>query len=232
MFKFIKRLLCCVLILLLCITGLLCYMGYREYRSSLNEKSLASAVAEVRVKDSFTPLSALPKTYTDAVVAAEDHRFRLHFGIDPLGIGRALMVDFRDKELKEGGSTITQQLAKNLYYPTNRNLIRKIAEAFMAVRLERDYSKDDILELYVNCIYFGDGYYCVRDAARGYFNKEPEQLNDYECTMLAGVPNAPSVYAPTKNPDLAEQRRRIIVRRMLSQGYIDEDEAALLIGEE
>ena len=229
MLKSIRRLLCCVIVLLLGLGGLVTFLGYREYRALLQEKPLASVVAETREKESFTPLYALPETYRDAVIAAEDHRFRLHFGIDPLGIARALMVDLRDKELKEGGSTITQQLAKNYYFPMNRDLIKKIAEAFIAVRLEKDYTKDDILELYVNTIYFGDGYYSVRDAALGYFDKEPSELSDYECTMLAGIPNAPSVYAPTKNPDLAEQRRKIVVKKMLSAGYIDEEKANILL---
>ncbi|MCH5188387.1 MAG: transglycosylase domain-containing protein [Oscillospiraceae bacterium] len=229
MLKFVKRLLCCVIVLLLGFGALVTLLGYREYRTLLDEKPLASVVAETREKESFTPLYELPKTYRDAVVAAEDHRFRLHFGIDPLGIARALMVDLRDKEFKEGGSTITQQLAKNYYFPMNRDLIKKIAEAFIAVRLEKDYTKDDILELYVNTIYFGDGYYSVRDAALGYFDKKPSQLSDYECTMLAGIPNAPSAYAPTKNPDLAEQRRKIVVRKMLNEGYLGEEEANILL---
>lgn len=228
MFKLIKKLLSCILILVICIGGLLTFLGYRTYKSSLEEKSLAEAVSETRSKENFTPLSELPETYVNAVIAAEDHRFRLHFGIDPLGIARALMVNIRSKELKEGGSTITQQLAKNYYYPTNRDIIKKIAEAFMAVKLEKEYTKDEILELYVNCIYFGDGYYCVREASEGYFGKSPSEMDDFECTMLAGIPNAPSIYAPTQNPDLAEQRRKIVVRKMLDEGYLSKEEAERL----
>ncbi len=225
MFKFIKKLLGCVLILLLCSAGLLTYLGYGEYKASLAEKSLASAVEETRAKESFTPISELPELYVNAVIAAEDHRFRLHFGIDPLGIARALMVNLRDGEMKEGGSTITQQLAKNYYYLNDRNLKTKIAEAFMAVKLEKEYTKDEILELYVNSIYFGSGFYCVRDASEGYFGKAPSEMNGYECTMLAGIPNAPSVYSPLVNPDMAEQRRMTVVRKMLDEGYITEEEA-------
>ena len=120
----------------------------------------------------------------------------------------------------EGGSTITQQLAKNLYFTQEKELTRKAAEVFMAFELERNYSKEEILELYVNSIYFGDGYYDVSSASEGYFGKTPEELNDYEATLLAGVPNAPSVYAPTKNPDKAEQRRLQVVNRMIACGYI------------
>lgn len=228
MLKFIKRLLCCLLILAVGLGGLVTFLGYREYRALTEEKSLASAAAETRSKEGFTPLALLPETYKNAVIAAEDHRFRLHFGIDPLGIARALIVDLRDRELKEGGSTITQQLAKNYYFPDGRDLVKKVAEAFIAVELEKEFSKDEILELYVNTIYFGNGCYCVRDAALSYFGKEPSEMNGYECTMLAGIPNAPSVYAPTNDPVLAEKRRQVVVRKMLAEGYLTEAEAAAL----
>ena len=128
--------------------------------------------------------------------------------------------DIKAMAYVEGGSTITQQLAKNLYFTQEKELTRKAAEVFMAFELERNYSKEEILELYVNSIYFGDGYYDVASASEGYFGKTPEELNDYEATLLAGVPNAPSVYAPTKNPDKAEQRRLQVVNRMIACGYI------------
>ena len=232
MLKLIRKLLCAALILLVGAGALLTLLGYGEYKALIKEKSLAAAAAETRAKASFTPLAELPDIYKDAVVAAEDHRFRLHFGIDPLGIARALMVDLRDGELKEGGSTITQQLIKNYYFPKRRDLVKKIAEAFLAVRMEKDFTKDEILELYVNSIYFGDGYYSVGEAARGYFGKAPSEMDGRESTMLAGIPNAPSVYAPTKNPDLAEQRRVAVVKKMLTEGYVTESEAAALgVGE-
>ncbi len=219
MLKFIKRLISAVLILALCSAALLAFLGYRESRTALAEKPLDSAVAEIRAKEHFTSLSDLPEIYTDAVVAVEDHRFRMHFGIDPLGIARAIIVNIRGGELKEGGSTITQQLIKNIYFPENRDIIKKVAEAILAVKLENNYSKDDILELYVNNIYFGDGYYCVYDASMGYFDKTPDKMNAYESTLLAGIPNAPSVYSPTKNPDLAEQRRQTVLKKMKAEGY-------------
>lgn len=131
----------------------------------------------------------------DAVVAVEDHRFEQHWGIDLIAIGRAAWNNLISWSLREGGSTITQQLAKNMYFTQEKSFIRKIAEMFMAFRLENTYTKDKILELYVNSIYFGDGYYCVRDASRGYFGKEPIDMTGYESTLLAGIPNAPSVAA-------------------------------------
>lgn len=124
----------------------------------------------------------------------------------------------------EGGSTITQQLAKNLYFPQDNTLERKIAEVFMAFHIEDEINKDEILELYFNCIYYGSGYYCVYDASVGYFGKEPSEMNDYEATLLAGVPNAPSVYSPKVNPELAHRRQEKVVSTMAECGYLTEDE--------
>lgn len=125
----------------------------------------------------------------------------------------------------EGGSTITQQLAKNMYFSQDKDLVRKAAEVFVALDLERNYSKEEIFELYVNAIYFGDGYYDVASASEGYFGKTPEEMSDYECTLLAGIPNAPSVYSPTKNPALAAKRQLKVVERMEACGYFSTEEA-------
>ena len=102
---------------------------------------------------------------------------------------------------------------------------RKIAEVFMAWKIEANYSKEDIFELYVNSIYFGNGYYTVREACKGYFNKDISEMTDYECIMLAGIPNAPSVYAPTVNPELAKQRQKQVMDKMIENGYLTEEEA-------
>ncbi|MFR0903577.1 MAG: transglycosylase domain-containing protein, partial [Anaerovoracaceae bacterium] len=127
---------------------------------------------------------------------------------------------------EQGGSTITQQLARNMYFEQNKKLTRKVAEVLVAFEIEKEYDKDEILELYVNTIYFGSGYYNIYDASLGYFGKTPSQLSDYEATMLAGIPNAPSVYDLNVNPDLAEQRRQQVVDCMVDEGYIEEGEIA------
>ena len=144
-------------------------------------------------------------------------------------VAEATWNNIKSWSLREGGSTITQQLAKNLYFTQERSFIRKAAEMFMAFRLEQTYTKDEILELYVNSIYFGDGYYCVRDASEGYFGKEPGEMTDYESTLLAGIPNAPSVYSLTANPDLAEQRQQYVLRQMEKYGYLDAQEANAIL---
>ena len=131
----------------------------------------------------------------------------------------------------EGGSTITQQLAKNLYFSQEKTMNRKAAEVFLALELERNYTKDEILELYVNSIYFGDGYYNVGEASEGYFGKPAAKMNDYECTLLAGVPNAPSKYAPSKNLALAEKRQKKVISRMEACGYLTKEDTTLMSAE-
>ena len=201
------------------------HKGYELYREALDEVGLSERVEEIREKDGYTEYTDLPEVYVNAVIAVEDHRFYRHGGIDLIAIARAVTNDIRAGKLVEGGSTITQQLAKNLYFDQKRDIYRKAAEVFMAHDIEKNYTKDEILELYVNCIYFGDGYYSVGDASRGYFHKAPEEMTDYESTLLAGVPNAPSAYAPTKNPGLAEKRQRKVLERMEACGYFSSEEA-------
>lgn len=210
--------------LALAAVGTIVIKGYCMFDSALESMSLSEAVAEIREQDSFTPVSELPDTYIDAIIAVEDHRFYEHFGVDIIALGRAMWNNLLAGRFAEGGSTITQQLAKNMYFTQEKSLVRKAAEAFMAVKIEMEYSKSEILELYVNTIYFGDGYYNVKDACEGYFGKEPYEMSDCECTMLAGIPNAPSVYAPTENLGLARKRQEHVVRQMVKYGYISSDE--------
>jgi membrane peptidoglycan carboxypeptidase len=199
--------------------------GYDMYRNAIEDMSLEEKVASIREKEGYTTLEDLPDVYKNAVISVEDHRFYRHFGIDPIAISRAVLHDIQARRYVEGGSTITQQLAKNLYFTNEKEMTRKIAEVFMAFELEENYSKDEILELYVNSIYFGDGYYTAGDASRGYFGKEPEMMDEYECTLLAGIPNAPGRYAPTKSQELAEKRQYQVLKRMEACGYFSKEEA-------
>ncbi len=184
------------------------------YKEALNNKSVLEKVEEIESKKEYVYFKDLPKDYIKAVIAVEDHRYYEHGAIDVISITRAIINNVKAKKLIEGGSTITQQLAKNIYFTQDRKLERKIAEIFMAYEIEKELDKDKIFELYVNTNYFGNGYYGIGNASHGYYDKEPSKLNLYECTMLAGVPNAPSVYAPTVNPELAERRRQIVVEAM------------------
>jgi membrane peptidoglycan carboxypeptidase len=181
-------------------------------------------VAQIQSIEHYTPYSQLQKTYVEAVIAAEDKRFETHKGYDLLSVGRAVWNNIKSGSLQEGGSTITQQLARNMYFEQDKKISRKLAEIFVAREIEKLYDKDEIFELYVNSIYFGSGYYNIYDASMGYFEKKPSQLSDYEATMLAGIPNAPSVYSPDVNPDLAEQRRQQVISCMVDEGYIEAGE--------
>lgn len=199
--------------------------GYRMYKGALAQTSLADKVDSIRAREDYTTFEELPPIYVEAVLSVEDHRFYSHPGIDPIAIGRAAFNDLKAMAFVEGGSTVTQQLAKNLYFSQEKELTRKVAEVFMAFDLEKNYSKEEILELYVNSIYFGNGYYSVAEASEGYFGKAPFEMTEYESTLLAGIPNAPSVYALTANPDLAAQRQRQVVDRMVACGYYTEVQA-------
>lgn len=231
--RFIKKLILSIFFLLLlaacAVGGHIIWQGYQIYQQVIQETPLAGKVEEIRSKPHYTTLSQLPDTYKNAVVAVEDMRFYRHGGIDLLSTGRAAITNIREKKLAEGGSSITQQLAKNLYFSQEKKFLRKAAELFVAFELERNYSKDEILELYLNTIYFGSGYYCVYDAAEGYFGKEPGQMNDYESTLLAGIPNAPSVYALTNKPELAAQRQRTVLECMVEQKYLTKEEAEKIL---
>lgn len=222
--KILKRIIICIILIILFAVGIVTYKGYTIYKQALNEISVKDKVAEIQSQENYTKIEDLPEFYLNAVIAVEDHRFYDHGAIDIISIGRAVWTNIKSFELREGGSTITQQLAKNIYFTQEKTALRKIAEIFMAFEIEKNCDKDEILELYVNTSYFGDGYYCVKEAANGYFDKEPIDMNEYESSMLAGIPNAPSVYAPTKNPDLAKQRQNQVLDRMVKYEYITEEE--------
>lgn len=206
--------------------------GYFCYKKATKNASLEDKVNQIRSSEKFVSWDEMPDDYKNAVIAVEDHRFKEHGTVDFIAIARALTSNFRKKELAEGGSTITQQVVKNLYFmeadTKNDSLDRKIAEIIMGAQLEKKYSKEEIFELYANNIYFGDGYYCLKDAAKGYFGKEPKDLNLDECTMLAGIPNAPSVYSPSVNPDLARQRQQKVLSSMVKYHYITQEQADLI----
>ena len=227
--KFIKKLILSLFFLLLlaacAVGGHFVWQGYQIYQQVIQETPLADKVEEIRSKPHYTTISQLPDIYKNAVVAVEDKRFYRHGGIDLLSTGRAVVTNIREKKLAEGGSSITQQLAKNLYFTQEKVLTRKAAEAFMAWAIEKQYTKDEILELYVNSIYFGSGYYNVRQASEGYFGKAPAQMTPYECTLLAGVPNAPSAYDPAQNPGLARQRQKKVVEQMVERGCLSAAQA-------
>lgn len=169
----------------------------------------------------YTKLDKIPKNLINAVISAEDKRFFLHPGFDLIAITRSIITDIKEMRFKVGGSTITQQLAKNLFLSNEKNLKRKIKELFFAIKLEQTYSKEEILEMYLNVIYYGSGAYGIQNASIEYFNKNVFELSLEECAMLAGLPQSPSRYNPKKYFKRAKRRQELILNRMAKNGFID-----------
>jgi len=227
--KWILRIITAIMVVCIIFGTVIIGKGYSMFQAALKECSLEDKIQSIRARENYTTLDELPRMYIDAVISVEDHRFYEHGPVDIISIGRALWVNLTTFSLAEGGSSITQQLAKNIYFTQEKKLERKIAETFMAIALEGQYEKDEILELYVNTIYFRSGYYGVYNASKGYFGKAPSEMTDYECTLLAGLPNAPSVYSPDANPELSCQRQQQVLARMVDCGYITEEEAQAIM---
>ena len=165
-------------------------------------------------------LKDVPPHLPNAFIAIEDRRFYSHYGLDPVGLARAVVSNVVRRGVSQGGSTITQQLAKNLFLTQERTLWRKLQEAVLAVWLERKFSKTEILELYLNRVYFGAGAYGVEAAAQRYFGKSARQLRVNEAAMLAGLVKSPSRLAPTRNPDGAERRAQVVIAAMADRSFI------------
>lgn len=170
-------------------------------------------------------LSRLPQHVIDAVVASEDSRFFDHGGLDMKGICRAALVNLRSKESRQGGSTITQQLARQTYGILEKSMERKLIEAFLARRIERTFDKETILSNYLSVIYFGNGYSGIEAAADGYFNKAVEDLTVTEGATLAGLIKAPSALEPFRYPGRAKEARDLVLGRMAAEELLSEDEA-------
>lgn len=158
-----------VVLLCMSISFIIIGNGYNLYKVALEETAIQEKIEKIEQKENYTKIEEVPQMYIDAVISVEDHRFYQHKGIDLIAIGRAVMNNLKAMSFVEGGSTITQQLAKNIYFTQEKKLERKIAEVFMARKIEKNYDKDKILELYLNTSYFGDGYYTVKEACKRIF---------------------------------------------------------------
>ena len=220
-------------IFLICVIGIVAYLGiiYNEVNTEIKAGKIEKTVDSIRERNTYVKKEKIDKLYLKAVVAAEDRRYYSHGAVDIMGFSRAMYNNIISLKLKEGGSSITQQLSKNIFLDQKTELERKIKELFYAIELEKRYSKDDILELYVNTSYFGAGYYGIGPATKGYYDKTPEKLNLNEIAFLAGVPNAPSVYNPYEHYELALQRRNIVLRKMVYNGDITQEEAMIVYNE-
>lgn len=174
---------------------------------------------------SIKDVKQVPSLFLDAVVDTEDERFYRHIGIDLIGIGRSIWMDIRQGQLSEGGSTISQQLIRNTILTQEKTWQRKIKEMIFAVALERSMSKQEILQHYLNVVYFGHGAYGAEQAAHTYFGKSISELSLVEWSVLAGLPNAPSAYDPYKAKDLAKKRQRQVLSKLVKNNRITQQEA-------
>ena len=204
-----------------------------EHKTSIivkaSDGSVIARYGEIR-GDTIT-FEDLPENLVSAVLAVEDRRFYYHFGIDPFGLARAMVVNLVKGRVTQGGSTITQQLAKNLFLSQERTLKRKIQEALLAIWLEHELTKEEILSSYLNRVYFGAGTFGVDAASKLYFDKPVKDITLREAALLAGLLKAPSRYSPIHNPELSKQRTDVVLGAMVDAGYIEDTEAKTLIAQ-
>lgn len=206
-------------------SGFIFIEGHMIYSSAIKEIPIKDKVSQIQNTPSYIASEEISEDFLNAIVSIEDRRFTDHRGFDRRSFLRAILSNIESKSFAEGGSTITQQLAKNMYFSHEKKLSRKVAELLVALDIERLYKKGEILELYVNIIYYGDGYYGVKDATYGYFNISPKDMNLDQATLLAGIPNAPSALALSNNLGRARVRQREVVESMVENGYISMTEA-------
>ncbi len=210
-----------ILTVALIAVGVFAVLGWNMHQEAVTSRPVRQVYAELSQEEHFVEFDELPEFYVNAVVATEDRDFWGHSGIDPSAMVRALLHDIAARDFAEGGSTITMQTAKNLYYTQDKRLERKTAEVFTAFELEDKLDKEQIFELYVNTIYFGSNYYGIYAASMGYYGVPPSELTDEQCAVLAGIPQAPSAYSPDVSPELAQQRAQQVLKSMRECGYIE-----------
>ncbi len=172
------------------------YNGYQLYRSAVDAVPVEEKAAQIRSNEDYVALSDMNEYFVDEIIRSEDKRFRWHFGIDPLAIARAVKNDILAGSFVEGGSTITQQLAKNMYFDFEKVMERKVAEVFVVFQLERKYTKDELLEMYLNCIYFGENCYGIKEAASYYYGSTPGALTSNQADSLVYTIKCPNLYNP------------------------------------
>ncbi|MEM1485665.1 biosynthetic peptidoglycan transglycosylase [Oscillospiraceae bacterium PP1C4] len=200
--------------------------GYHMYKEALEQVSLEGKIVSLKADESYVEIEEVSTFFTDALVSVEDHRFYSHPGFDIIAIARAFISNITTEGTVSGGSTITQQLAKNMYFTFDKKYTRKVAELLVALQLECSLEKDEILELYINKIYFGNGYYGIAEASRGYFGVEPEELTMEQSVLLAGMPKAPEVFKMDGDPENLKNRSEQVVSTMVENNYLIEQQAA------
>lgn len=200
-----------------------------NYVKATNDVSIQEKVKEIKSRDSYVSYDEINENLLKATVAIEDRRFYEHHGVEYRSMARALYQNVVAREIRGGGSTITQQLAKNMYYTYQPSYLRKVSEIFTAYDLEKELSKKEILELYVNVINYGDNHIGIREASEGYFHKKPKDLTLDEATLLAGLPQSPANYQLSNHEDVARRRQIQVLNAMVRESMINEDEKMAVI---
>ena len=224
-----KKLLSIIAVLLLLITGVsaaLLRQGYRCYRQEVENLPIHQAVEAYTSKNEYVSFDDIDPDFVNAVICVEDKRFFTRRGYDVIALFRALYHNLLAKDLIEGGSTIGEQIAKNLYLDGYvEGLEEKIAEIFLMNDLEREYSKKELFALYANMNYYGDGYWGIHDACKGYYDQSPSDLSLAKAAILAGIPNAPAIYQLSDGYEKAKERQAWVLQTMVNNDYISSLEA-------
>lgn len=216
-----KKILKILFLMVFSVLMVLVTCGYLEYRQVLKQMPLEMKIAEIQKDEHYIEIEEISQYLKDATVSTEDKRFYEHDGIDPIAYGRILYVLVTSGQLSGGGSTITQQLAKNMYFTFQPSIIRKFAELFMTVRIESTIEKDEILELYLNIINYGDNNMGIYDASMNYFNKLPDELSFDEATLLAGIPQSPANYQLSNHEEEARIRQKAVINTLIENEYYE-----------
>lgn len=222
--RYIKVSIIALFVTICCFFSLLMINGYLQYKQITHKLPLESMIETITNNSGYVRLSEVSDDFIHALISVEDPNFYSHNGIVLTNIVEAFFTNLKEKEYAMGGSTITQQLAKNLYLDQKKTMQRKVTELIFAKELENKLSKEKILELYINVIYFGDGYYGIKNAAEGYFKTSPKQLTISQATLLAGLPQAPAIYQLSNGYSRAKKRQLEVLDAMIHENFINENE--------
>lgn len=212
--------------------GYALYRGWETYQAAVSQVPIETAAEPYQTCDDCLAFSDIDEDFVNAVVSIEDKRYFIREGFDWIAFTRAMIANLRAKQAVEGGSTISQQIAKNLYYQSvSRGIDEKIAEVFIMSRLEDLYSKEDLFAIYANMNYYGDGFWGLQQASRGYYQTGGNDLTVAQAAILAGIPNRPAVYQLSTGHDAAVARQRRVLSAMLKNEYITQEEYELALQE-
>lgn len=218
-----KKILKSFLILFIIVLTTLTTLGYINYKEAVGKISVEDKVAQIRSQSDYVSIDQVSDYLLEATVSVEDKRFYDHGGVDIIAYGRIAYVLITTGELSGGGSTITQQLAKNMYFGFHPSLIRKFSEFFVTFELENKYSKDELLELYINIINYGDNHMGIQQASVGYFDKQPLDLTFNEATLVAGIPQSPANYQLSDHKENALKRQEDVIQTLIDHDIYDEE---------